>query len=131
MITDRYICEAIPEVPRDKQEINFVIPPVHAFGGITKFTTTWQIDVLIDAGVCIEGIDPMLIQGRQIFISYVEGGAEQAKRLARLIKRSNPAGAAYITPKGDWVQLVEEDSAPLEGMAKGRHWKCLARGVTK
>ncbi len=114
MITDRQICEALPNVPREAQEINFVIPPCYSWSGITKFTT-YVIDIKVTPDVVIEAIDPNLIRGRHVQITYMKGGEEQAKRLAYLVKRSQPVGAYYITPAGDWVQLVDG------------HWKCLVR----
>ncbi len=115
MISDAFISSQLLGIPRDRQEINFAIAPVWAFGAITKFTTTYQIDVRIDETTNIEAIDPNLIRGRQVFIAYVEGGEELTKRLAYVIKISNPVSAAYMTPRGEWVQLVDG------------HWKCLAR----
>lgn len=114
MITDRLLQEVLPLVPREKQEINFVVAPVYAFSGITKLTT-YVVDVRIESDRDIGAIDPQLIRGRYVQITYQEGGEELAKKLAYLIKQAQPLGAFYVTPRGEWVQLVDG------------HWKCLAR----
>lgn len=114
MITDSQITYALPNVPREAQEINFVIPPCFSWSGITKFTT-YVIDIKVTPDIVIEAIDPNLIRGRNVCITYQQGGEAQAKRLAYLVKKCQPHGAYYITPAGDWVQLVDG------------HWKCLVR----
>lgn len=114
MITDRLLQEILPPVPREKQEINFVVAPAYAFSFVTKLTN-YVVDVRIESDRDIEAIDPQLIRGRHVEITYLEGGEELAKKLAYLIKQSQPLGAFYVTPRGEWVQLVDG------------HWKCLAR----
>lgn len=114
MMTDAEITSLFGDVPRERQEINFVIPPLRAWGVITR-VTTYVLDVAVTNDVEIEAIDPNIIRGRHIEISYLKGSEDRARALAHLVKRSQPLGAFYVTPKGDWVQLVDG------------HWKVLVR----
>lgn len=99
---------------REQQEVRFVLAPLYGWGYIVRKCTA-VLDVHIPLGVVIEAIDPAIIRGRNIEIAYLEGSEGRARALAALVKRSEPRGAFYITPRGDWVQLVDG------------HWKVLVR----